>query len=476
MVARPPDRPVEGDQRPDPLALDDERRQHRRAQRAGRIGGDQPRHDVHAVVAGALEQPREQIARAAPARAPRRRSPAPPGCRPARSPPRRSARAGAAPRARRCARLSPRRRCGSVEVAACRADCIAASGIPVVRGRAHGSPHHQRDCGNPDAQHDAQRQIHGEPSRLPTLVTVVTALVRARHVGRRCRACVAPDGRDDGAMSATTTFSSYEQARAQHRWDVPERYNIAADVCDRHPARQARDDPRGLPRHRPATSAGASCRTTPTGSPTCSRAHGVERGRPGRDAAAADARDRGGVLRDVEGRRDPAVDVGALRRRGHPPPGRATPQPKVLRHQRGERGPHRALAGRARADPRRRAARARLDRRSTPSTPPPTTRPSSTTRRARPGWPRASSTPTATSSPTRSSSTATTCATASCSTAWASGRGRPGSARCSARGGSARSRPSTSARAASIPHKQLDFLSRHEVTQRVRRRRPRSAR
>ena len=42
-------------------------------------------------------------------------------------------------------------------------------------------------------------------------------------------------GRDDGGISSTTTFSSYEQACEQHRWDVPERYNIAVDVCDRHP-------------------------------------------------------------------------------------------------------------------------------------------------------------------------------------------------------------------------------------------------
>jgi acetyl-CoA synthetase len=28
--------------------------------------------------------------------------------------------------------------------------------------------------------------------------------------------------------------SSYEQACAEHSWDVPERYNIAADVCDKH--------------------------------------------------------------------------------------------------------------------------------------------------------------------------------------------------------------------------------------------------
>jgi acetyl-CoA synthetase len=36
-------------------------------------------------------------------------------------------------------------------------------------------------------------------------------------------------------MSSTPTISSYEEARATHRWEVPERYNIAADVCDRHP-------------------------------------------------------------------------------------------------------------------------------------------------------------------------------------------------------------------------------------------------
>jgi acetyl-CoA synthetase len=38
-------------------------------------------------------------------------------------------------------------------------------------------------------------------------------------------------------MSSTTDagFSSYEDACAQHRWEVPERYNIAADVCDKHP-------------------------------------------------------------------------------------------------------------------------------------------------------------------------------------------------------------------------------------------------
>src|SRR2546423_14250732 len=36
-------------------------------------------------------------------------------------------------------------------------------------------------------------------------------------------------------MPSVGTISSYEEALAQHRWVVPERYNIAADTCDRHP-------------------------------------------------------------------------------------------------------------------------------------------------------------------------------------------------------------------------------------------------
>ncbi len=33
---------------------------------------------------------------------------------------------------------------------------------------------------------------------------------------------------------SSTTIASYEAARDGHRWEVPDRYNIAADVCDRH--------------------------------------------------------------------------------------------------------------------------------------------------------------------------------------------------------------------------------------------------
>jgi acetyl-CoA synthetase len=36
-------------------------------------------------------------------------------------------------------------------------------------------------------------------------------------------------------VSGETAFESYEQACMAHRWVVPERYNIAADVCDKHP-------------------------------------------------------------------------------------------------------------------------------------------------------------------------------------------------------------------------------------------------
>ena len=35
-------------------------------------------------------------------------------------------------------------------------------------------------------------------------------------------------------MTPHSRFSSYEEAVAAHEWRVPERYNIAADVCDKH--------------------------------------------------------------------------------------------------------------------------------------------------------------------------------------------------------------------------------------------------
>ena len=31
------------------------------------------------------------------------------------------------------------------------------------------------------------------------------------------------------------SLGTYEGMRAAHQWEVPERYNIARDVCDKHP-------------------------------------------------------------------------------------------------------------------------------------------------------------------------------------------------------------------------------------------------
>jgi acetyl-CoA synthetase len=36
-------------------------------------------------------------------------------------------------------------------------------------------------------------------------------------------------------MSTTTKGRTYEELRAEHGWNVPARYNIATDVCDKHP-------------------------------------------------------------------------------------------------------------------------------------------------------------------------------------------------------------------------------------------------
>src|SRR4029078_3614913 len=43
-------------------------------------------------------------------------------------------------------------------------------------------------------------------------------------------------GGDRGGEGMTTTKGRhYDELRAEHRWEVPERYNSAADVCDKHP-------------------------------------------------------------------------------------------------------------------------------------------------------------------------------------------------------------------------------------------------
>src|SRR5206468_2446231 len=47
---------------------------------------------------------------------------------------------------------------------------------------------------------------------------------------------------------ATVGATTYDEVRSNHRWEVPERYNIARDVCFRHPAEKlamVHEDPHG---------------------------------------------------------------------------------------------------------------------------------------------------------------------------------------------------------------------------------------
>ena len=67
----------------------------------------------------------------------------------------------------------------------------------------------------------------------------------------------------------TAESQSYQQALDEHEWRVPERFNIAAEVCDSHP----REKLAMIHEHFSgpcARSVGASFRTCPASSPTCS--------------------------------------------------------------------------------------------------------------------------------------------------------------------------------------------------------------
>ena len=73
------------------------------------------------------------------------------------------------------------------------------------------------------------------------------------------------------------TYSSYEQACAEHSWDVPERYNIAADVCDKHDRTSSRWST-STTTARCASSSGASSRTSSNQAANVLAGAGVERG------------------------------------------------------------------------------------------------------------------------------------------------------------------------------------------------------
>ena len=98
---------------------------------------------------------------------------------------------------------------------------------------------------------------------------------------------------------STTSITSYEEAVASHEWRVPERYNIAEDVCDKHPA----DKLAMIHEHFDGTVREVQWGELQELSNRFANVlRGARRreGRPRRDAAAADAGDRGGVLRHLE--------------------------------------------------------------------------------------------------------------------------------------------------------------------------------
>ena len=130
---------------------------------------------------------------------------------------------------------------------------------------------------------------------------------------------------------------SYEEACREHRWVVPERYNIAADVCDRHPREQL------AMIHEHYSGDGAGGRLGRAAGPRQPAANvlaslGVERGdrvavvlppTPETAAVFFATWKLGALL---------LVDVGALRRRGDPPPPRGL-RAQGARHRRRQRGP-----------------------------------------------------------------------------------------------------------------------------------------
>ena len=115
---------------------------------------------------------------------------------------------------------------------------------------------------------------------------------------------------------STQSVTSYEEACATHEWHVPERYNIAADVCDKHP----RDKLAMVHEHFDGTVREVSwgeLQDLANQAANVLRDQGVEQGDRVAVVLPADTRDRGRLLRHVEERGAAAVDVRALRRRGH---------------------------------------------------------------------------------------------------------------------------------------------------------------
>ena len=262
-------------------------------------------------------------------------------------------------------------------------------------------------------------------------------------------------------MSAAST---YEQLCAEHEWHVPERYNIAADVCDKHP----RDKPAMVwERYDGATreldwgelqdlanqAAHLLARRTGSARATGSRSSCRRPPRPPRSSSAPGSSARScSRCRCSTATRGSATGSATRRRRCWSP---TPPTPAAS-----------TLARRRAPGPRRRAcSTGAADRPRSARTPPPTTRPSSTTRRARPGMAKGI---VHAHRYILAHEEFVYCHDVQRRRALPRhGRvGLGGRDRAAARAVAARraSSTSTSARAASTRHKQLDFLSRHEVT------------
>ncbi len=253
----------------------------------------------------------------------------------------------------------------------------------------------------------------------------------------------------------------YEEIQAEHVWRVPERYNIAADCCDKHPRDKLAMVHERFDGH-VRTLTWGELQDMSNRAANLLESYGVERGDrvavvlPAMPEAAAlffGTWKVGAILLSMSVLYG---DEGIAHRLNDS-------QPKVLVT---DGANARAVCSRAVCLS---LCSPLMHSRSTPpSMRPPTQLPtilrSCITRPARPALPRGSCTPTATCSRTKSSSIATRSRMASASTGWASGRGRPGSRRSSGPWRLGAVQCVYQREGGFDPHKQLAFLARHEVT------------
>ena len=181
-----------------------------------------------------------------------------------------SAIAAAPVSARRCGaarsavrRRQARRRCGSVAVAACSAACIPLAGIRPRAARARAAPYRRERPrrARSRAPRPAARSM-GASAAWRLLLRGVAASMQSMRSER---------GQIGNVL--------YEQARSRSTAGRCRSATTSPPTCATgiraSELAMIHEDFRGARQER---AAGASCRTTRTGSRTCSRAHGVERG------------------------------------------------------------------------------------------------------------------------------------------------------------------------------------------------------